>query len=136
MGVVKRFASEEYVTETITENIQESMKNLPTLITVTSTDTDYTANKTYDEILELLNNEILPYCYFNDTYYHLMISNETYIVFDVKDSTNKVLDYSWILFYPDGTINVTNSQHDLEAITTEAHEYTDSQVDILNETLE
>lgn len=106
---------------------------LPALITVTIDDGVYTATKTYTEVLDLLSRDIVPCCYYNGMYYRLMASTDAFIAFELYDSTGQVLDYSWILFKPDGSISMTSSSHDLGELEASLRTYTDTKVaDLVN----
>ena len=100
-------------------------EQLPALITVTQIDGVFSADKTYDKLVALIQENNHVYCLYNERYFNLMVSNDSWTVFNIFDSTGTILDFEWIIFRPEGTVSVTSSSQDLGSIITEAKAYTD-----------
>lgn len=112
----------------ISDTQRIAIGEVPVMINVYAEGNSFVADKTYEEIALLLANGNHLYCRYDGRFYNLMVSDSTWTVFNIFDSNGTVLDYTWIIFRPNGNIAVTSSLHDLNDIVNEANAYTDKSI--------
>ena len=115
---------------TLADNLPFSNElNFVYLITISlDQNNNYISNKSYEDIVELINNKVDVRCFYKNKYFNFMLINDSYIDFSFFTLSNTILNYEQFLFYSNGDIQLNQNFYDLSDIILNSQNYTDTAI--------